>query len=163
MVLVFLLLYPVGCMLAHMKRFFRNLVYERPGKFHNPLMHPFLLITAVMGLSFVFFHGTGPVEASVLYQLTVGHLPDVAVSIWGVIALVLTLAHIVAIQVRKRWLGSIVTWTGTLLWLYATILYALFGFWLQVFTAGVPSLFFWIWYSIYVTDYHDVEDKLKDN
>jgi hypothetical protein len=134
------------------------MLYERPGKLHNPLMHPFLLITAVMGISFVFFHGTGPVEASVLYQLTIGHLPDISASIWGVLALLLTVSHLIAIQVRKRWFGISVTWLGVLLWLYATLLYGLYGFWLQVFTAGVPNLFFWIWYSMYVRDYHDIHD-----
>lgn len=138
-----------------MKRFFNRIVYSTPGVYHNPLMHPFLLITAVTGIAFVFFHGTLPVQSSILYQLTVGHLPDYSASIWGIIALLVAAAHVVAIQIRERWLGVLVTWTGTLLWLYAVILFALFGFWLQVFTGGIPNLLFWIWYSLYVRDYHD--------
>lgn len=138
-----------------MKQFFNRIIYSTPGVHHNPLMHPFLLITAVMGFSFVFFHGTIPVGSSILYQLTIAHLPNYSASVWGVIALTVAVSHLIAIQVRKRWFGTTVTWTGVLLWLYATLLYALYGYWMQVFTGGIPNLFFWIWYSMYVKDYHE--------
>jgi hypothetical protein len=141
------------------KRFFARMLFRTTGEFHNPLMHPFLLITATMGVSFVFFHGTLPVESSVLFQLTIGHLPDISASIWGVGALALSVIHLVAIQVRVPWLGKLTTMTGVLLWLYATILYGLFGFWLQVLTSGIPNLWFWVWYYFFVETYH--EDKVK--
>lgn len=142
-----------------MKRFWDRLIYRAPGEPHNPLMYPFLLITLGMGIAFVFFPDTAPVQASVLYQLTIGHLPDASTSIWGVVAMVLALTHLIAIQVRKAWLGSIVTMTGVLLWLYASFIFGIYGYWLQFFTAGIPSLFFWCWYYFFVKKYHREESK----
>ena len=141
------------------RRFVRRMVYRNPGVYHNPLMHPFLLITAATGIAFVFFGHTEPVQASVLYQLTLAHLPDISASIWGVVAMLLFVTHLVAVQVRKPWLGAIVTWTGFGLWLYATLLFALYGFWLQFFTGGIPNLFFWTWYLLFVKTYHETHEE----
>lgn len=137
-----------------MKKFVDRLIYRAPGELHNPLMYPFLLITLAMGISFVFFSGTDPVQASVLYQLTIGHLPDASTSIWGVVAMSVAVVHLIAIQVRRAWLGSLVTMAGVLLWLYATLIFGIYGYWLQFFTAALPSLFFWVWYYFFVKEYH---------
>lgn len=130
-------------------------LYLTPGEKHNVLMWPFLLITAVLGIALTFFDESVSVQSSVLYKLTLAHAPDMVVSIWGVTALLLTIGIIIGIVARKALIGEITTWVGVLLWLYATLLYAAYGFWLQVFTAGVPSLIFWIWYFFYVRDYHN--------
>lgn len=139
-----------------MNKYVSRLYYLRPGEPHNPLMWPFLIITIALGIAFTFFTGTEPVQASVLYKLTIAHLPDVTASVWGIAALCVSGLQIASNMLRKQWLGRFQTWAGTLLWLYAVMLYGIYGFWLQLFTSGLPNLVFWIWYFFYVRRYYDI-------
>lgn len=132
-----------------------RLRYRRPGVALNPFILPFLFYTFVSGFSFVFFPHTAAVQASVLHQLTLAHAPDVAISIWGVIAMAVSIMAVVGLLVRHRWMGEVTTWAGFGLWSFSVIIFAVYGFWLQVFTAGFINLFFWIWYWFMVRQYYN--------
>lgn len=138
-----------------MKRAWRRITFRRPGVRLNPLIIPFLFYTFAVGVAFVMFPESSGVQASVLYHLTLGHLPDVAVSIWGVAAMLIPVMAVVGLLVRKKWLGDLTTWLGFALWLFATIIFGLYGYWLQVFSTGTLNLCFWIWYWWEVRDYYN--------
>lgn len=135
-----------------------RLIYRRPGKHHNFLMHPFLLMTLSYGIALVFFTHTGPVAGTVLYKLTVAHFGSDVVSLWGASAIAITVINTIGMLVRKRWLGTWVSIAGFMLWTYAFVLYATGGFWLQVFYAAIPNMMFWAWYYMTIIKYHDYED-----
>ena len=132
----------------------RRLVYRKPGQYHNFLMHPFLLMTASYGVALTFFAHTAPVQQSILYSLTVLVLPKVVMSAWGIVALVVTVLNFVGVVVRNKTLGTTVAMLGFMLWFYAFFVYALSGFWVQVFFAAIPNLMFWGWYYYTIHDYH---------
>lgn len=142
-----------------MRKYLLRFVYRdtEEKEFHNILMHPFFLITAAYGIALVFFPGTAPVQATVLYTLTTTHLPDVTVSIWGLAAVAITVVNIIGIFVRNRFLGRGVALGGISLWIYAFFLYAFYGFFLQVFIVAIPNTLFWFWYYYTIGKYHDRE------
>lgn len=132
-----------------------RLRYKTPGIHLNPLIYPFLVYSFATGLAFVFFEDSAPVQASVLFQLTLAHAPDLAISVWGVLAMVVPVLVVVGLVVRQKWLGDFTTWLGFAMWVYAAIIFALYGFWLQVFTAGFINVFFWAWYWFQVRYYYN--------
>lgn len=107
----------------------------------------------------MFFPHTAPVQASVLYHLTLAHAPDFAISAWGVIAMLVPVMAVVGLVVRKKWLGDLTTWLGFGMWVFAAIIFALYGFWLQVFTAGLLNVWFWSWYWMMVRDYYNNNEQ----
>lgn len=138
----------------------KRLVYRTPGKMHNFLMYPFLLMTASYGVALTFFQHTTPVQESILYSLTVISLPESVLSVWGVVALVVSVVNFVALILRKRSLGTFVSMLGFLLWLYAFWLYLLNYYVLQLFFAAIPNLMFWGWYYVSINKFHNNEDDL---
>lgn len=142
-----------------MSKYLLRLMYRdvEEKELHNPLMHPFLLLTAAYGVALVFFANTAPVQATVLYVLTIAELPDAVVSIWGIVALIVTVLNIIGVMVRVRWLSRSVALGGVALWIYAFFLYALNGYILQLFIAAVPNMIFWFWYYYTIGKYHDRE------
>lgn len=145
-----------------MKKYFHRLIYRTENKKHNFLMHPFLLMTASYGVALTFFQHTAPVQQSILYTLTVtsGVIPHNALSVWGIVALVVTVFNFVGIMVRNKALGTAVSMGGFMLWVYAFMVYAMYGYWLQVFFAAIPNLMFWGWYYITINRFHDSESDL---
>jgi len=141
-----------------MKTVWNRLLYRQPGMYLNPFVYPFLLYTFVSGIAFVFFEDTGPVKASVLFQLTIAHAPDLAVSLWGLFAIMVPVMVVIGLVLRLRWWGEITTWLGFGLWVFATIIFALYGFWLQVLTVGMLNLSFWVWYWFMVREHYNNEE-----
>jgi hypothetical protein len=135
-----------------MKKILRSLVYtEKEGKeFINPLMHLFFFITFVFGFFFVFFTGAESTNAIVLYQVSVAYFSGTAISFWGYLAMGITVLNTFCLIVRGRVglaLLPIVSLGGIYLWLYASVIYALEGFILQLLAAGIPNLLFWVYYG----------------
>jgi len=116
-------------------------------------------MTLSYGVALVFFAHTGPVAGTALYKLTLAHFGNDVLSLWGIIAIAVTIANTIGIIVRKRWLGTSVAFAGFGLWTYSLILYAFGGFWLQVFFTSLPNMFFWGWYYVVIVLYHDYEDE----
>jgi len=145
-----------------MNKYLRRLIYRTDTKKHNFLMHPFLLMTASYGFALTFFQHTAPVQQSILYVLTTtsGVLPDATLSIWGVMALVVTVVNFVGVILRNKTLGTTVSMMGFLLWVYSLFVYAMFGFWLQVFFVSIPNMMFWGWYYISIHSFHNNEEDL---
>lgn len=145
-----------------LKRYLRRLIYRTDTEKHNFLMHPFLLMTAVYGIGLTFFQHTAPVQQSILYTLTNASsiLPDSSLSVWGTVALVVTVLNFVGVLLRKKVLGTSVAMGGFMLWLYSFIVYAMFGFWIQVFFVSIPNMMFWGWYYFSVNKFHDNESDL---
>lgn len=145
-----------------MKAIFSKILEERPGTRQDFILWPLLLSNLAEAIAFMFFTHTTAVQTSVLYSLTVAHLSNTIVSVWGAVALVVVIGAFVGMYARKKWLGLAVTQAGAALWLYATILYMMHGFWLQVFFAGIPQLMFWVWWYVKVRNYHIEDDVWND-
>lgn len=144
------------------KRYARRLIYRTDTHKHNFLMHPFLLMTAAYAVGLTFFQHTAPVQQSILYTLTSSSslIPDSSLSVWGTVALLVTVLNFIGIILRKKALGTGVAMAGFMLWLYSFIVYAMFGFWLQVFFVSIPNMMFWGWYYFSIYRFHDYEDDL---
>jgi hypothetical protein len=139
-----------------MSNFLDRFIYvdKTKGEKQNPLLWPFLLITTAYSFAFTFFIGSKAVTETILFQQTALQLGSNFLSVWGVIGLLIVIGTFVGIYVRKAWLGTTVSYAGFLLWLYTAFIYAMGGFWLQVFAISIPNMVFWLWWNRLINWYH---------
>lgn len=137
-----------------MSSFLRSYTHITEDERQNPLQYLFFIITFCYGFAFLFFTGSDPVTATVIYQLSTATFGAIALKVWGFFGLFATIGSMVGIVVRKTWLGNSVSMAGFLIWLYSAILYASGGFWLQAIVLGVVQMLFWAWWYLLVNGYH---------
>lgn len=140
---------------------FNRLTYLDNGVPYNPLIHLFFFQTLAMGVAYVFFGGTETVMASVLFYESVKTIGGLSVSLWGVCALVLTLANTLAIYLRRG--VELTAFAGFLLWLYAFIIYFAGAFYFQVIAGAIVNLIFWMWFYLRVRKYNRVTNAVVKN
>lgn len=137
-----------------LKKFWYNLTNISEGKKQNPLMYIFFLETFAYGFAFTFFPDAITVTGTILYQLTAFTFGAAVLSWWGLLAMAVVIGSLVGIYFRKAWLGQTVSIGGFMCWLYALILYATNGFWLQVVAVAATNLLFWAWWYFLIKRYH---------
>jgi hypothetical protein len=134
-------------------KYFKRMVYRSEGVKVPFLIYPFLLITFAPGVAFVAFSNTTAVQASVLFTLTSVHLGILGVSLWGTAAMLAVVLALINIVARKRWAGRTAPMLGSMVWIYALIVFGVNHFYFQMFASAIPNLCFWAWHYIRVEGY----------
>jgi CHASE2 domain-containing sensor protein len=119
----------------------------------NPLAYPFLIATLLYGVGFFGLGFWQGVALSSLFQ-SLFDLNSILPQVWGILALTASFSAFVTIFTRKtKWWSGIASMTGVLVWLFAGIVYGMYGYWIVLITVAVPNLFFWVWYYFRVRSY----------
>lgn len=113
-----------------------------------PLSYVFMIGTFVYGLGFVTAQWWLPAQKSSLYAALL-EIDNSTPIIWGVIAMLATITMVVSDVVKNRSLARSLCnaglTLGILVWIFATIVYMMNGFWLTAFTVSIEYLAFWCW------------------
>lgn len=107
-----------------------------------PLVFMFLLTSFAYGIGFALFGSTEAVGASSLFKAmtAVGEgIPE----LWGIVAIAVVVAFLLGVALNKKAVSSSASFTGFILWLFATIIYGLEANWLTMVSVGLTSLGFW--------------------
>lgn len=112
--------------------------------------HLFFYITLIFGLAFILPPDVLGVATSPLYEFT--HAGPWGFW-WGVGLIVVFVANTVMLITRSRRLAGIVGVLGFSLWVFAAFAYIFMGFWFGLLVVAIPSLIFWGWYSITVSQF----------
>lgn len=131
-----------------MKTWMQRIIYEDDGHRFNPLAHIFFYLTFAFGFAFTFFYHTDSVRMSPLLQATDDLLGERSLPIWGLCAIIVTVANTVAVVRRIDWLVVTAAMGGFAIWLFALIMYAQSGSWFQLLVGAVPNMVFWAWYYL---------------
>lgn len=124
----------------------KRLLFKDTGEPLNFLMHPFLWVTLLFGVAFVFPALFGVAGGNLLYQATVAHFGMVGAFVWGTLCLLLTVVNSYFIIYRK-WQGA--SWSALIgegVWIWSFLVYMLGGFFFQALVLSLPNMYFWGWY-----------------
>lgn len=112
-------------------------------KQEHTLIYAFLMGNLVYGLGFLVAGRWSGVNSSSLYR-SMYEVETWLPAIWGAVLVAAVLSCVVSLRSKvTRGFGSA---SGMLCWLYATLVYALTGYWLVVFSVGLLYLTFWVFY-----------------
>lgn len=130
------------------------------GELFNPLIYPFILATFAYGMGFTFLRLLGRESgASSLFNAMVSISPTLTL-IWGVLAIAVILVGAYVLVKDKPPIGKANCFVAWSLWAFASIVYALTGGWLPLFSVALPSLYFWTWQYFTLAEFRrqDVAD-----
>lgn len=131
---------------------FNRLLYRPDGLRISFSTHLFLFITLMFGIAFVlppelFATGLSPLSS---FSSGVG-----VGALWGVGLITVTVLNTIMLLTRIKALASVTGVLGFCLWLYAAFAYAHVGYWLGLLVIALPSVMFWAWYSLIVTQFRN--------
>ena len=111
----------------------------------NPLAYLFFLATFAYGLGFVFFRWSSSAALSSLY-VAMGGIHGSITLIWGGLAIVTIAGVSVTLWRQVGRVPELSGMLGVLIWLFASTCYVMGGYYLVVFSVGLPNTLFWVWY-----------------
>lgn len=138
-----------------MTEYWKRLVYIDAGQEIRitELFYPFLFSTFFYGLGFSLFGWWSGVNQSSLF-ICMNAIHAWVPIVWGVGAAVAVILAVILLVGRKwPFLGQYASMFGFLVWLFASWVYILNGFWLVLLTVALPNAFFWLYYYVAVKWY----------
>ena len=114
----------------------------------NSLIYAFFMGNFIYGLGFSIMGWWDGVNQSSLFQ-SMHHVDPWLPRVWGTVLVAAVVLSVVPLHGKAlKQVGSTV---ATLAWLYATLVYALTGYWLVFFSVGLLYLTFWVFYHFKFT------------
>lgn len=129
-----------------LRKFGHRITYRPDGVRRNSLSYIFFFQTLAFGVAYTFFGHTDTVSNSILYVETQNAFGFIPLPIWGVCAMLVTVANIAGILTEKVSVVKSSALVGFMLWLFASIVYLLSDSYFQLAVGGFVQVYFWIWY-----------------